>query len=269
MKSLRLGAPLVFLFLSRSACGGGDAPTGPGPAAPPNPDRDGDGILNSVDVCPDQPETFNGVFDADGCPDTTLEFYQAVRGLAEQFWDDVFTASALVYTPLGVFQEYTVPIVIPCGLTLLNNAVYCPIDLGVYYDINFVDSWLEGIGDAASGFIIVHEIGHHISFQRGWLNSGLISPKEEELQADCFAGVVFAFADTAGLLEEADLLEAARALIMAGDTNIPWFSPLGHGTAEQRLQAAIFGFDGGPAACTSADFFALFPEEGQELPGLE
>ncbi len=37
MKSLRLGAPLVFLFLSLSACGGGDAPTGPGPAAPPPP----------------------------------------------------------------------------------------------------------------------------------------------------------------------------------------------------------------------------------------
>lgn len=32
-------------------------------------DRDGDGIPDSVDKCPDQPETFNGVDDTDGCPD--------------------------------------------------------------------------------------------------------------------------------------------------------------------------------------------------------
>ncbi len=37
---------------------------------PPGPgDRDGDGILDNVDHCPDIPETFNGFEDADGCPD--------------------------------------------------------------------------------------------------------------------------------------------------------------------------------------------------------
>ncbi len=64
-------------------------------------------------------------------------------------------------------------------------------------------------------------------------------------------------------------LEAAQALVMIGDQNIPWFSPLGHGTPEQRLLAAEIGFVDGPAACESAEFFALFPEEGQEHPGLE
>ena len=32
-------------------------------------DRDGDGIPDAVDKCPDEPETFNGVDDDDGCPD--------------------------------------------------------------------------------------------------------------------------------------------------------------------------------------------------------
>lgn len=32
-------------------------------------DRDGDGIPDSVDKCPDEPETFNGFQDDDGCPD--------------------------------------------------------------------------------------------------------------------------------------------------------------------------------------------------------
>ena len=32
-------------------------------------DRDGDGILDAVDLCPDQPEDHNGKADTDGCPD--------------------------------------------------------------------------------------------------------------------------------------------------------------------------------------------------------
>lgn len=33
------------------------------------PDRDGDGYADAVDRCPDAPENFNGLDDADGCPD--------------------------------------------------------------------------------------------------------------------------------------------------------------------------------------------------------
>ena len=36
---------------------------------PPPPDRDGDGILDDDDVCPDDPETVNEWKDDDGCPD--------------------------------------------------------------------------------------------------------------------------------------------------------------------------------------------------------
>jgi len=38
-------------------------------AARPNPDRDGDGILNEVDKCPDRAEDKDGYKDEDGCPD--------------------------------------------------------------------------------------------------------------------------------------------------------------------------------------------------------
>jgi outer membrane protein OmpA-like peptidoglycan-associated protein len=49
-----------------------------GPAAPPTPaaappakvgDRDGDGIPDDVDKCPDEPEDMDGFEDEDGCPD--------------------------------------------------------------------------------------------------------------------------------------------------------------------------------------------------------
>ncbi len=42
-----------------------DAPTFTGP----RPDVDGDGILNTSDACPDEPEDRDGFQDEDGCPD--------------------------------------------------------------------------------------------------------------------------------------------------------------------------------------------------------
>jgi outer membrane protein OmpA-like peptidoglycan-associated protein len=38
-------------------------------AQTPPPDRDGDGIPDDQDACPDRPEDFDGFEDADGCPD--------------------------------------------------------------------------------------------------------------------------------------------------------------------------------------------------------
>jgi OOP family OmpA-OmpF porin len=37
------------------------------------PDRDNDGIRDELDACPDDPETYNGFQDEDGCPDTLAE----------------------------------------------------------------------------------------------------------------------------------------------------------------------------------------------------
>jgi hypothetical protein len=36
---------------------------------PPPPDKDGDGMIDSTDKCPDKAETKNGFEDNDGCPD--------------------------------------------------------------------------------------------------------------------------------------------------------------------------------------------------------
>ncbi|MFZ5480566.1 MAG: OmpA family protein [Myxococcota bacterium] len=42
------------------------------PPAPTGADRDGDGIADTLDACPDQPEDKNGRNDTDGCPDAGL-----------------------------------------------------------------------------------------------------------------------------------------------------------------------------------------------------
>lgn len=51
---------------------GGGQPAAPQTKAPgpvPGGDRDGDGILDALDPCPDAPENINGFRDQDGCPE--------------------------------------------------------------------------------------------------------------------------------------------------------------------------------------------------------
>lgn len=44
-------------------------PGGAPPAVPQGNDRDGDGTVDNLDKCPDEPEDRDGFEDADGCPD--------------------------------------------------------------------------------------------------------------------------------------------------------------------------------------------------------
>jgi len=248
---------VLFLLAGLAACGGdgGDA----GITDPPNPDRDGDGFLNEVDACPDQAEVINNVYDFDGCPDTVPEFYAAVRVDIEAFWVAVLTGGPFPYRPITVFVSYTTPINTPCGAAELGNAFYCTIDEGVYYDFDFLQLFLDQIGDMAPAFIISHEFGHHVSKILGWAAPGVTSDKEQELQADCFAGAWTSDANDRGELEPGDLEEAVAAVISVGDPADTWFDPTAHGTALQRTVAFAIGFDGGAADCTSQAFFDLFP----------
>jgi outer membrane protein OmpA-like peptidoglycan-associated protein len=45
-----------------------------------NADRDGDGIPDSKDKCPDEPETINSYQDEDGCPDTIPQALKQFSG---------------------------------------------------------------------------------------------------------------------------------------------------------------------------------------------
>ncbi len=233
---------------------------------PPDPDRDGDGILNTVDACPDQRETVNNVWDTDGCPDTPRQFYEAVRSDLELYWDNVITDAGLQYSLINGLVAFTQSINTLCG-ELVGGAWYCGADLTVYYDDLFVGSFLSQVGDGAPAFIIAHEIGHHVGFTiLGWLPGVAITPsgailttKESELMADCFAGAWVANVGARGLLEPGDLQEIAVTLFAIGDPAETWFDPTEHGTVEQRGTATDFGYTSGPGICTDQTFFDLFP----------
>ena len=79
-RSLLPGLPILICVL---ACGpkqttgpATDETTPPEERVAANPgsgDRDGDGIADDVDQCPDAAETANGIDDGDGCPETDID----------------------------------------------------------------------------------------------------------------------------------------------------------------------------------------------------
>lgn len=96
---------------------------------------------------------------------------------------------------------------------------YCPADGTVYIDLSFYDDMknkLGADGDFAQGYVIAHEVGHHVQKLLG------IEPKVRqmqqnasqaevnrlsvrmELQADCFAGVWGNSMQQQGVLESGD-----------------------------------------------------------------
>lgn len=118
----------------------------------------------------------------------------------------------------------------------MENAFDCSLDRGIYYDSNFLASYLQNTGDFAVVFILAHEWGHLIQDLIGTLHNQ--ANIDKELQADCLAGVWTADADSRDILEAGDINEAIIALLQVGDPlDTPLFDPDEHGTPGLRIDA--------------------------------
>ncbi|MEO7470484.1 MAG: neutral zinc metallopeptidase, partial [Sphingobium limneticum] len=122
-------------------------------------------------------------------------------------------------------------------------------------------------GDFPIGYIIAHEVGHHIQTITGEADKirkaqrnaseaeGNALQVKMELQADCYAGV-WAARDT-NLMEPGDLEEGMRAAEAIGDDTLqreagrrPVPDSFTHGSSAQRMQWLRKGLDtGDPAQC--------------------
>ncbi len=161
-----------------------------------------------------------------------------------------------------------------CGSVRDGGRFYCPADGTVYIDLSFYDDMknkLGADGDFAQGYVIAHEVGHHVQKLLG------IEPKVRqlqqnasqtevnrlsvrmELQADCFAGVWGHSMQQQGVLEAGDLEEALNAAQAIGDDRLQQQGQgrvvpdsFTHGTSEQRYSWFKRGFDSGdPAQCNT------------------
>ena len=192
-------------------------------------------------------------------------FVRRVLTSTEQVWGDYFKRQGKTYTPprLVVFNG---GIQSACGMAQsAMGPFYCPGDQKVYIDLSFYQDMRDKLGapgDFAQGYVIAHEVGHHIQNLLGIAEkvqeararateaqSNELSVRME-LQADCFAGIWGQHIDEAKRLEPGDLDEALNAASQIGDDRLQKKSQgyvvpesFTHGTAAQRSSWFQKGFN--------------------------
>ena len=193
-----------------------------------------------------------------------------VLGSTERRWADIFKAEGQQYPP-PTLVFYSRNGQSGCGAAQsAMGPFYCPADHKIYLDTDFfreMETRFNAPGDFPIGYIIAHEVGHHIQTITGEADrirqaqrraseaEGNALQVKMELQADCYAGV-WAARDT-NLMEPGDLEEGMRAAEAIGDDTLqkaagqrPVPESFTHGTSAQRMEWLRRGLEtGDPAKC--------------------
>ncbi|AYJ86916.1 zinc metalloprotease [Sphingomonas paeninsulae] len=195
-----------------------------------------------------------------------------VLGSTERRWTDIFAKSGQKYTPTTLVF-YTRNGTSGCGAAQsAMGPFYCPSDQKIYLDTEFFNELktrFNAPGDFPIGYVIAHEVGHHIQDLTG-IEQKVRSQQARaskaqgnalqvamELQADCYAGVWAA--NDKNLLEAGDVEEGMRAAQAIGDDTLQRASQgvvvpesFTHGSAAQRQQWLKHGLDtGDPTECNT------------------
>lgn len=196
----------------------------------------------------------------------------------EETWDQIFMKSGQKYrNPTMVLYTGSTPTACGYGQSAMGP-FYCPEDNKLYLDLSFyrdMQTKLGGGGDFALGYVLAHEVGHHVQNLLGI--AGQVrelqakyrgQPAKQnalsvrlELQADCLAGVWGKYVQKKGMLEQGDLEKALNTATAIGDDRLQRQSmgrvipdSFTHGSSEQRLYWFKKGFEtGNPAACNTFD----------------
>lgn len=200
------------------------------------------------------------------------KFTAVVLADTEDTWQRLFSQMGRTYQePRLVMYRDATPTGCGAGQSVMGP-FYCPADGTVYIDLSFYDEMKDKLGaggDFAQGYVIAHEVGHHVQRLLGiservrQMQQGASRTEVNrlsvrmELQADCFAGVWGHYMEREQILEAGDLQEALNAARAIGDDRLQQRSQgrvvpdsFTHGTSEQRYAWFKRGFDGGdPAQC--------------------
>jgi predicted metalloprotease len=200
--------------------------------------------------------------------DEESQFVRKVLGTTEDVWNDIFRRNSSQYRE-PTLVLFSGQVQSACGrATASVGPFYCPGDEKVYIDLSFYEelrSRFRAPGDFAQGYVIAHEVGHHVQNLLG--TSDKVTQLQRrarseaqandlsvrlELQADCYAGVWGFYAKQRDLLDPGDLEEALGAASAIGDDRLQreaqgYAVPdsFTHGTSEQRMRWFRAGFDSG------------------------
>jgi predicted metalloprotease len=172
------------------------------------------------------------------------------RGTLAAIWEDTLVPAG---TPFNEprFKGYnaTKPPSDPCtkrtkDWVYKENAYYCSKNQTIYWDNKYWGDLYKKYGHVQTVLLFAHEWGHHISSLRG---DRTVFSVQEELQADCFAGMYFrrAFHTLDLDLSSKKVRSAASEWFDRGDNpdeSSPWFEAGLHGRAWQRTSVFSLGF---------------------------
>ena len=202
------------------------------------------------------------------------KFTKVILADTEDTWGAIFKDMGRQY-PQPKLVMYRGATRTACGTgQSVMGPFYCPADSTVYIDLSFYDEMRNKLGaggDFAQGYVIAHEVGHHVQKLLGieskvrqlqqnasQAEANRLSVKME-LQADCFAGVWRYNMQKQDYMETGDLQEALNAAEAIGDDRLQQQSQgrvvpdsFTHGTSQQRYTWFKRGFDSGdPAQCNT------------------
>ena len=193
--------------------------------------------------------------------DAGKDFVARVLGSTERVWDGVFKQMGKTYEKPALVL-FTGFVQSACGMAQsAMGPFYCPRDRKVYIDLSFYQDMKDKLGapgDAAQGYVVAHEVGHHVQNLLGIADkvqearsqateaeSNVLSVRME-LQADCLAGI---WAQDSKVFEQGDIEEALNAATQIGDDRLQKRSQgyvvpesFTHGTSEQRVRWFKTGF---------------------------
>ncbi|WAG11498.1 zinc metallopeptidase [Aeromonas dhakensis] len=206
--------------------------------------------------------------------DPLARFTSVMLASTEDAWGEIFQQSGNRYqAPKLVLYRGATRTGCGQGQSVMGP-FYCPADRTVYIDLSFYQEMRDKLGadgDFAQGYVVAHEVGHHVQNLLGIerkmreQQQGLSRAEQNklsvklELQADCFAGVWGHYMEREQVLETGDLEEALNAAQAIGDDRLQqqsqgWVIPdsFTHGSSAQRYAWFKRGFDSGkPASCNT------------------
>lgn len=206
--------------------------------------------------------------------DKLARFTSVALRTTEDTWSRIFRQAGREYAPTTLVL-YSCVTDTACGYgQSAMGPFYCPLDRKVYIDLSFyqdMERKLGGGGDFALGYVLAHEVGHHVqnlmgigkevreaTEQAGKSKANRLSVMQE-LQADCFAGVWGHQMEREGILESGDLEEALNTASAIGDDRLQKEATgrvvpdsFTHGSSAQRLRWFKRGFQSGdPGQCNT------------------
>ncbi|HDZ8879741.1 TPA: neutral zinc metallopeptidase [Aeromonas dhakensis] len=206
--------------------------------------------------------------------DPLARFTSVMLASTEDAWGEIFQQSGNRYqAPKLVLYRGATRTGCGQGQSVMGP-FYCPADRTVYIDLSFYQEMRDKLGadgDFAQGYVVAHEVGHHVQNLLGIerkmreQQQGLSRAEQNklsvklELQADCFAGVWGHYMEREQVLETGDLEEALNAAQAIGDDRLQQQSQgrvipdsFTHGSSAQRYTWFKRGFDSGkPASCNT------------------